>query len=143
MRPPATADLQDFVRSHSACRSDARQETKRFRRCRVHNLLARDKLNLDNFWLKEVSLDDVESLPMPDLLAAEIVENLQAALRPFRRGGRRAGAQPRCRLWCHHPPWPAARASHQRVVIACTNRRNTCPAPSATRAEKLAGSTSR
>jgi type I restriction enzyme M protein len=29
------------------------------------------------------SLDDVDSLPAPDVIAAEIVENLQAALEAF------------------------------------------------------------
>lgn len=39
--------------------------------------------NLDIFWLKDESLDDVDSLPSPDVIAAEIVENLQAALEAF------------------------------------------------------------
>lgn len=47
------------------------------------DLLKRDKLNLDIFWLKDESLDDVDSLPPPDVIAAEIVENLQAALDAF------------------------------------------------------------
>jgi type I restriction enzyme M protein len=38
---------------------------------------------LDIFWLKDDSLDDVDSLPPPDEIAAEIVENLQAALEQF------------------------------------------------------------
>lgn len=46
-------------------------------------LLKRDKLNLDIFWLKDDSLDDVDSLPPPDVIAAEIVEHLQAALEAF------------------------------------------------------------
>jgi type I restriction enzyme M protein len=40
-------------------------------------------LNLDIFWLKDESLDDVDSLPPPDEIVAEIVENLQAALEAF------------------------------------------------------------
>ena len=35
------------------------------------------------FWLKDESLDDGDSLPPPDEIAAEIVENLQAALEAF------------------------------------------------------------
>ena len=42
------------------------------------------RLNLDIFWLKDDSLDDVDSLPPPAVLAAEIVENLEAALEQFR-----------------------------------------------------------
>jgi type I restriction enzyme M protein len=46
-------------------------------------LIKRDKLSLDIFWLKDDSLEDSASLPDPDVLAAEIVEDLQAALDEF------------------------------------------------------------
>ena len=36
------------------------------------------------FWLKDDSLEDLDSLPSPGVLAAEIVENLEAALEQFR-----------------------------------------------------------
>ena len=52
-------------------------------RFEVDVLLKHDKLNLDIFWLKDESLDDVDSLPPPDEIAAEIIENLQAALEAF------------------------------------------------------------
>ena len=42
-----------------------------------------DKLNLDIFWLKDESLEDSANLPAPDIIAAEIVEDLQAALAQF------------------------------------------------------------
>jgi hypothetical protein len=42
--------------------------------------LMRDKLNLDIFWLKDESLEDSANLPEPDVIAAEIVEDRQAAL---------------------------------------------------------------
>ena len=45
--------------------------------------MARDKVNLDIFWLRDESLEDTASLPDPDVLAAEIVEDLQAALEQF------------------------------------------------------------
>ena len=47
-------------------------------------LIARDKTNLDIFWLKDESLEDTENLPAPEVLAAEIVEQLEAALEEFR-----------------------------------------------------------
>ena len=47
-------------------------------------LIARDKANLDIFWLKDESLEDADSLPAPSVLAAEIIETLQAALEQFR-----------------------------------------------------------
>ena len=51
----------------------------------VHDeLLARDKASLDVFWLRDESLEDSAGLPAPDVLAAEIVEDLQAALEQFR-----------------------------------------------------------
>jgi type I restriction enzyme M protein len=46
-------------------------------------LLARDKASLDVFWLRDESLENTENLPSPDLLAAEIAEDLEAALAEF------------------------------------------------------------
>lgn len=46
-------------------------------------LMARDKVSLDIFWLRDESLEDTANLPDPDVLAAEIVEDLQAALEQF------------------------------------------------------------
>jgi type I restriction enzyme M protein len=43
----------------------------------------RDGVDLDIFWLKDESLEDTENLPHLDILAQEIVENLQAALVQF------------------------------------------------------------
>ena len=43
-------------------------------------LLQRDKVNLDITWLKDESLEASENLPEPDVIAAEIVEDLRAAL---------------------------------------------------------------
>jgi len=47
--------------------------------------MARDKINLDIFWLKDDTLDDPDLLPPPDEIAAETVENLEAALHHFRK----------------------------------------------------------
>ncbi len=46
--------------------------------------MARDKVNLDIFWLRDESLEDSANLPDPDVLAREIVEELEAALEQFR-----------------------------------------------------------
>ena len=46
-------------------------------------MIARDKANLDIFWLKDESLEDTENLPAPEVLAAEIAENLESALEQF------------------------------------------------------------
>jgi len=81
--PLQPSDLDDFIACYSAGNRGRRKETERFKRFDVSDLLRRDKLNMDIFWLKDESLDDVDSLPAPDVIAAEIVENLQAALEAF------------------------------------------------------------
>src|SRR5450759_3931948 len=47
------------------------------------DLIKRDKANLDIFWLRDDSLGDSNDLPDPAILAAEIIEDLQAALDQF------------------------------------------------------------
>lgn len=70
--------LDDFIKCYKT-----RKETEKFRKFSYSDLIKRDKLNLDIFWLKDDSLEDIDSLPAPDIIAAEIVENLQAALEQF------------------------------------------------------------
>jgi type I restriction enzyme M protein len=43
----------------------------------------RDKVDLGIFWLKDDSLEDSANLPAPDVIAAEIAEDLEAALDQF------------------------------------------------------------
>jgi type I restriction enzyme M protein len=38
---------------------------------------------MDIFWLRDDSLEDSSNLPEPDVIAAEIVDDLQAALEQF------------------------------------------------------------
>ena len=49
----------------------------------LHKVLDRDKASLDIFWSKDKSLADLDSLPAPDVLALDIIENLQSALDGF------------------------------------------------------------
>lgn len=56
----------------------------RWRSFSYEELIARDKTNLDIFWLKDDSLEDTENLPPPEVLAQEIVEQLEVALEEFR-----------------------------------------------------------
>ncbi len=77
-RPLARADLDDFVACYHAGDRSQRQESERFRRFPASELLERD--NLDIFWLKDDSLGDLDNLPSPDVISAEIIENLEAAL---------------------------------------------------------------
>lgn len=60
-----------------------RVESERFRAFTYDELVARDKANLDITWLKDDSLTDLDSLPSPDVIAREIVEDLTAALAEF------------------------------------------------------------
>ena len=45
--------------------------------------MKRDKLSLDLFWIKDESIEDSENLPDPEILAQEIVEDLEDALEQF------------------------------------------------------------
>ena len=42
--------------------------------------MARDKANLDIVWHKDDSIEDSVDLPAPEIIAAQIAEELQAAL---------------------------------------------------------------
>ncbi|MET3594916.1 MAG: SAM-dependent DNA methyltransferase [Mesorhizobium sp.] len=83
-RPMAKSDLLDFIESYRSGRRREREQAERFRRFPLETLLARDKVNLDIFWLKDDTLDDPDLLPPPDEVAAEIVESLQTAIDRFR-----------------------------------------------------------
>ena len=88
--PLKRSDLDEFVECYSPGARHKRKETwseenedGRWRAFDYDELTKRDKLNLDVFWLKDESLEDAENLPEPEVLAAEIVEDLQAALEAF------------------------------------------------------------
>ena len=91
-KPLRFEDLQPFVDSYNPANLHKRQETwdetknpdGRWRRYTYEQIVARDKTSLDIFWLKDKSLVDLDNLPEPDDLAAEIVENLEAGLNSFR-----------------------------------------------------------
>src|SRR5437879_9104390 len=81
--PLKREDLDDFVACYHAENRHVRKETERFKCFAYEDLLKRDKVNLDIFWLKDESLEDSANLPDPDVIAAEIAEALQAALDQF------------------------------------------------------------
>jgi len=89
--PMKKSDLQDFIDCYNPANRLKRVETEteenpegRWRRFSYEELIARDKTSLDIFWLKDKSLTDLDSLPDPDVLAMEIVENIEAGLENFR-----------------------------------------------------------
>jgi type I restriction enzyme M protein len=86
-----TEDLAEFVQLYNPGNRHKRKETwseanpeGRWRKFSYEEILARDKTNLDIFWLKDQSLTDLDNLPDPDILANEIIENLESSLNSFR-----------------------------------------------------------
>jgi type I restriction enzyme M protein len=80
------ADLDDFVacyrpgqRQHRTATWSDTQPDGRWRAYGYDEIVARDKLSLDLFWLRE-SLEDSANLPDPHVLAEEIAEDLRDAL---------------------------------------------------------------
>jgi type I restriction enzyme M protein len=102
--PMKYEDLQDFIACYNPADRHKRKETwpvspsassgpvgpsvaedqGRWRKFTYDEILARDKASLDIFWLKDDSMEDMANLPEPGVLAAEIVEDLEAALEQFR-----------------------------------------------------------
>ena len=91
-KPLRFEDLQDFIQCYHPQNRWERRETwdaeahpeGRWRAFSYDEILARDKTSLDIFWLKDKSLADLDNLPEPDELAAEIIENLESGLARFR-----------------------------------------------------------
>ncbi|HBY94004.1 MAG TPA: DNA methyltransferase [Chloroflexi bacterium] len=88
--PLTRANLDEFVACFNPANRHDRTPTwseaipdGRWRAFTYEELLVRDKVNLDIFWLRDESLEESVNLPDPDVLAAEIVEELQAALEQF------------------------------------------------------------
>ncbi len=91
-KPLRYEDLQDFIDCYHPVNRHQRSETwheqnspeGRWRKYSYEQILARDKTSLDIFWLKDESLADLDNLPEPDNIAAEIIENIEAGLASFR-----------------------------------------------------------
>lgn len=79
-KPLKHGDLLDFVDSFKPGNRHARKESKRFKYYTYSEIISRDKANLDIFWLKNDSLDNLDDLPSPAILQQEIIEHLEAAL---------------------------------------------------------------
>jgi type I restriction enzyme M protein len=60
-----------------------RVETERFKSFTYDELMKRDKVNLDIFWLKDEALEESANLPAPEIIAQEISDDLEAALEQF------------------------------------------------------------
>ena len=89
-RPLKREHLDDFLVCYKPGHREERVATwseenpeGRWRAYSYDELAMRDKLNLDLTWLKDEALEESANLPAPDIIAAEIVEDLRAALSEF------------------------------------------------------------
>ena len=57
--------------------------SERFKAFAYEELIKRDKINLDIFWLKDDALEESANLPAPEIIAADITADLEAALEQF------------------------------------------------------------
>lgn len=76
-------DLNDFIECYNPENRHKRKETDRFKCFTYDELIKRDKANLDIFWLIDESLEESENLPPPEIIAGEIIDNLESALEQF------------------------------------------------------------
>ena len=89
--PLKLEDLHDFIDCYNPENIHKRKETYdaesnpegRWRKFSLEDITARDKTSLDITWLKDDSLTDLNNLPDPDVLATEIIENLQSGIESF------------------------------------------------------------
>lgn len=84
-------DLDEFVACYNPTNRYQRQPTwsektpgGRWRAYDYEELINRDKTSLDIFWLRDDSLEDSDHLPDPNIIAQQIVEDLEAALIQFK-----------------------------------------------------------
>lgn len=98
-KPIQRADFDEFVACYKPGRVHERTPTwnednpdGRWRRYKYEELLKRDKISLDLFWIKDRSLTDTDSLPAPEVIASEIVDDLEAALQQFTKIAARLAA---------------------------------------------------
>lgn len=85
------SDLEEFVslykpenRAERRATYDPDKSTGRWRPFDLKEILARDKASLDIFWLKDESLEDSADLPDPEVIAQEIIEDLEDAAEQLR-----------------------------------------------------------
>jgi type I restriction enzyme M protein len=87
--------LQDFVNCYKPGRPRSeRSETGMFKSYDYAELLERDQVNLNLKFIEDESLSDADSLPTPDILIQEIIDDLQVALADFQAIGEGLGLTP-------------------------------------------------
>lgn len=98
--PIQRKDFDEFVECYKPGKVHKRKSTwsednpeGRWRCYDYEELLKRDKLSLDLFWIRDKSLTDTDSLPPPDILATEIADDLETALEQFTKIAARLGGR--------------------------------------------------
>ena len=88
--PITRKDFDEFVECYQPGKMHKRKPTwsetnpdGRWRCYDYAELVKRDKLSLDVFWIKDKSLTDTDALPAPDILATEIADELETAFDLF------------------------------------------------------------
>ena len=90
--PLKLEDLKDFIDCYKPGNINKRKPVwdaeknpeGRWRKFPYGEIVARDKTSLDITWIKDKSLTDLDNLPDPDVLAGEIIENLEAGIESFK-----------------------------------------------------------
>jgi len=89
-KPIQRKDFDEFVACYNPGHLHEREATwseatpeGRWRAYDYEDLVKRDKLSLDLFWIRDESLTDTDSLPPPDVIAAAIADDLETALEEF------------------------------------------------------------
>lgn len=89
--PLQVKDLEEFIECYKPWKLSKREETwseenpeGRWKKYSYDDIIKRDKTSLDIFWLKDQSLLDTENLDDPDVIASEIMEQLEFAIEQFR-----------------------------------------------------------
>jgi len=105
-------DLDDFVACYAPGKPRSeRVESERFTSFAYDEVIARDKANLDITWLRDESLEDLDNLPAPEVIAREIVEDLTAALVEFEAVATALEAQ--SGTAASLDGWPSTRRGHR------------------------------
>jgi len=84
-------NLKEFIECFNPENRHERKETwseenpnSRWRKYTYNEIIARDKTSLDIFWLQDENVIDLDNLPEPDIIAQEIIENIESALESFK-----------------------------------------------------------
>lgn len=90
--PLKLEDLRDFIDCYKPGNIHKRKQTYneetnpdgRWRMFKYDDILSRDKTSLDITWVKDLSTTDLDNLPDPDVLANDIIENLESGIESFK-----------------------------------------------------------